>query len=51
MSMTCHVERYVALKRHLGFKFNEQERVLGIYAKHAGDHGSSQSPTLSRTHM
>ena len=39
MSMTCHVERYVALKRHLGFKFNEQERVLGIYAKHADDHG------------
>lgn len=39
MSMTSHVEHYVALKRHLGFKFNEQERVLGIYAKHADDHG------------
>ena len=39
MTMACHVQRYVALKRHLGFKFNEQERVLGIYARNADDHG------------
>ena len=39
MTMTCHVERYVALKRHLGFRFVRQGRILGTYAKHADDHG------------
>ena len=39
MTMTCHAERYVALKRHLGFKFVWQGRILGTYAKHADDHG------------
>lgn len=39
MTMSCHVERYIALKRHLGFKYGRQGRILETYAKHADDHG------------
>ena len=64
MTLSCHVERYLALKRHLGFKFREQGRILGIYAKHADNHadeiilcsrmieaatGSAQLPTIRRS--
>lgn len=39
MSMSDHVERYVAFKRHMGFQFEEQARLLGVYARHAEARG------------
>lgn len=39
MPMIEHVERYVALKRSLGYQFTDQEQMLRKYAAFAGCHG------------
>lgn len=39
MTMIEHAERYVALKRHLGFKYLTQSWVVREYARHATAHG------------
>ena len=39
MTMLQQVERYVALKQHLGFRFRTQSRILRSYARHADGHG------------
>lgn len=39
MNMREHVERYVAFKRHLGFKIHNQAWLLRVYADHAETHG------------
>ena len=36
MTLRVHVDRYVALKRHLGFKFLNNERMLRSWAAFAG---------------
>lgn len=38
MTMIEHAERYVALKRHLGFRYNEPSRIVMGYARHATAH-------------
>ena len=35
MTLKTHVDRYIKLKRHLGYKYNEAERLLLDYAKFA----------------
>jgi integrase len=37
--LSSHVERYVALHRRMGLRFDAQERVLERYASYAEDHG------------
>ena len=32
MNLQAHVDRYVALKRHLGYKFVNNERILRSWA-------------------
>ena len=39
MTMIEHAERYVALKRHLGFKYLTQSWVVREYARHATERG------------
>lgn len=39
MTMIEHAERYVALKRHLGFKYLAQSWVVREYARHATERG------------
>jgi len=41
MTLQAHVDRYVALKRHLGYKFVNNERVLPLSPPEVG----SQSRT------
>ena len=41
MSMIEHVQRYVALKRHLGYKYLGNERTLLSWARHAMAHGEA----------
>lgn len=35
MTMIKHAERYVGLKRHLGFRYHKQSQVVRAYARHA----------------
>ena len=39
MTLRAHVDRYVALKRHLGFKFLNNERMLRSWAAWARTRG------------
>ena len=39
MTIRQNVERYVAFKRHLGYKYDTQGKVLLAYAVHAMTHG------------
>ena len=41
MSMLDHVQRYVALKRHLGCKYRNNEYMLLSWARYAMDHGEA----------
>ena len=41
MKMSQHVERYVAIKRGLGYKFQDQEQMLMNFASFAEDQGDS----------
>ena len=38
MSLISEVDRYVRLKRSLGYKFVDNERMLRSYARFATDH-------------
>ena len=39
MSMTRHVERYIALKRHLGCRYGVEAFILRSYGRHAEARG------------
>ena len=41
MTLQAHVDRYVALKRHLGYKFVNNERILRSWAAWAMTCGDS----------
>ncbi len=39
MTMVEHAERYVGLKRHVGFRYRSQGWVVHTYAQYAAEHG------------
>ncbi len=41
MTMTQNAERYIALKRHLGIKYDTQGRMLRAYARYADGRGDA----------
>lgn len=47
--LNTDVARYVALHRRLGLKFNEQSRILNLYARYAESHGDRYT-LINRIH-